>query len=1007
MDNSLLAVRDIDHKYIVVEKRVAMWSGRNSVYQQRFEDDMGVFFTEEEFPRLRECTDDVSPVLQEALQHLADTQKYGILYIPEGEYPLKKTVLIPPSVRLIGYGAKRPVFVLPANTPGFQGQEVVSNDPKLMFMGGYPGANYLFWFIGDRNMDASEPKDADAGTFYCAISNIDFRIEEGNPGAICIRAHFAQHGFVSHCHFDLGDGLSGLFDVGNEMEDLTFVGGRYGIVCRMCSPGWPFALLDCVFDGQKQAAILSTTTGFTAFRLHIRNTKKAFDLYIPGSWEKLYLEDCIFENIEEAAITSYQSDNVIQQTNIRRLQCVNVPILFHRADVDEYVRKEDIFYEVEEYTRGYMMSDSEDAAFQEIFCCKVMKKPGQRKLGDIPALAPMDTWVSVKSYGALGDGVADDTEAIRRALAKEKILYFPQGIYRVTDTITLPQGVSLYGFNPISTQIALVDDTEGYAGFGTPKAVVETAVGGFACINGIGIDTAGKNPRAVGIKWMADETSYMNDVKFLGGHGNMLRDGRNAYAYLYNPGRTGDYDPDRIWDYQYSSLWVTNGGGGVFKDLWSASPYAETGIAITNTDTPGRMYAISLEHHVRTEMRLYKVSNWTFYALQTEEEKAEGLHCLPMELISCENITYANYFLFRVVAVDRSFETGIRLWDCKNIIFLNLQNKAQMHYLFTLALQDATSGFYAKSPEFAKLEVSGKPANGKLRNKRGINGAERKAQVVDGYKVLAEGFDFAQGAAFDKKGNFYWCDKSQKRIYRYDKEKKEVIPFFDMPFMPAALAVDTADNLLVAADYTELKKTIPGQPFISFDAKAFHPFFSWFYRRGQKAYAVSLDNPYDTMVELQAVSASNCKPEVVYRPAQMDYPGMFGMVAEKEIEEYYMAPDGKTALQVTVDLARTLRLDKAVCGEEFQITDDALRTVYTYQVTKGGNLVNAQKEGNRGQYGAYKDEEGVIWVVEDRLYGFLDGKIIAAREIPRDAYSIVSNGTDTYIMGRGRIYFAE
>ncbi|MBO6015234.1 MAG: hypothetical protein J6P60_01440 [Lachnospiraceae bacterium] len=975
-----------------------MWNGKKSVFGQKFEDDMGIFFTQEQFPELAECTDDVSGVLQEALKRLVEEQSFGILYIPEGEYPIQNTVLIPPSVRLIGYGEKRPVFVLPERTAGFEGSYRHEMDAEeRLFRGGYPGAKYMFWFIGDRDMDANDPKDANAGTFYDAISNIDFRIEEGNPGAICIRAHFAQHGYISHCHFDLGDGLAGIFDVGNEMEDLTFIGGTYGIVCRMCSPGWPFALLDSVFDGQREAAIMSSMTGFAAFRLRISNTKRAFDLYLPGSWEKLYLEDCMFENISEAAITGYQSDCVIQQTNLVRLRCSHVPVLLRRGDTGECVRRSEEIYEVEEYTRGYVCSESEEASIQEIIKCRPLDKLGEMAKSDIPSLQPMEQWASVKDYGAIGDGETDDTMAIRSALEKEKVLYFPQGIYIVSSTLVLPEGVSLYGFSPITTQIAIKDDTPKFAGFGTPKAVVETAMGGFVCINGIGIETAGKNPRAVGVKWMAGEDSYMNDVKFLGGHGNMFRDGRNAFGYLYNPSRTADYDPDRIWDFQYASLWITNGGGGIFKDIWSASPYAEAGILITQTSTKGRMYAISLEHHARSEMKAVRISNWSFFAIQTEEEKAEGMACLPMELISCENITFANFYMFRVVAVDRSYATGIRIWDSKNIVFKNLQNKAQMHYLFTTTLEDVSSGFYAKSSEYALLRITGD----------GQALALNSRETVEGYEVLASGFDFAQGAVFDEEGHFYWCDKSQKRIYQYHRRKERVLPLFDSHFTPAALALDSEGNLLVAADYTALKTTVPGSSFIAHNTETFHPFFYWFRGRDERVYAISLKDPYNSMRELVKVEADRCQPETVYRPAQLEYPGTFAKEAEEEITGYYIAPDGKTGIHATIDLARALRLDRVVEGEEFLITDDALRRIFSYEVEKGGNLSAGKKVGNKGQYGVYKDKKNVIWAVDDYLYGFTDGKLVEKRNIPRDAYSIVSNGVDCYIMGRSRIYIMK
>src|ERR1035438_7818174 len=43
--------------------------------------------------------------------------------------------------------------------------------------------------------------DANSSTFYSAMSNIDFEIGDGNPAAIAIRFHVAQHAFLSHMDF--------------------------------------------------------------------------------------------------------------------------------------------------------------------------------------------------------------------------------------------------------------------------------------------------------------------------------------------------------------------------------------------------------------------------------------------------------------------------------------------------------------------------------------------------------------------------------------------------------------------------------------------------------------------------------------------------------------------------------------------------------------------------------------------------------------------------------------
>jgi hypothetical protein len=61
----------------------------------------------------------------------------------------------------------------------------------------------------------------------------------------------------------------------------------------------------------------------------------------------------------------------------------------------------------------------------------------QNKLRDV---------VSVKDFGATGDGVTDDTAAIQAAFATgRKVVYMPKGVYKITSTITVPAYYSLIG----------------------------------------------------------------------------------------------------------------------------------------------------------------------------------------------------------------------------------------------------------------------------------------------------------------------------------------------------------------------------------------------------------------------------------------------------------------------------------------------------------------------------------------------------------------------------------
>ncbi len=85
--------------------------------------------------------------------------------------------------------------------------------------------------------------------------------------------------------------------------------------------------------------------------------------------------------------------------------------------------------------------------------------------------ARLDDFASVRGYGAVGDGVADDTTAINRALLDlycragsntnpqvRRTLFFPAGVYRVTDTINIPAFAKIVGEGADAT-IFLLDSS--------------------------------------------------------------------------------------------------------------------------------------------------------------------------------------------------------------------------------------------------------------------------------------------------------------------------------------------------------------------------------------------------------------------------------------------------------------------------------------------------------------------------------------------------------------------
>jgi hypothetical protein len=82
----------------------------------------------------------------------------------------------------------------------------------------------------------------------------------------------------------------------------------------------------------------------------------------------------------------------------------------------------------------------------------------------------LDQWASVKSFGAKGDGVTDDTDAINRALYElycreinvqvRRKLFFPAGVYKITQTIKIPPYATLYGEGLLNSIIQMNDSAD-------------------------------------------------------------------------------------------------------------------------------------------------------------------------------------------------------------------------------------------------------------------------------------------------------------------------------------------------------------------------------------------------------------------------------------------------------------------------------------------------------------------------------------------------------------------
>ena len=124
-----------------------------SVISTRLDDPKAVYLTASEFGAHGDGQTDDTAAIQAAIDKAENNVREGIVFVPPGRYRLTRTVYVWPGVRVFGYGATRPVFVLADNTPGFQ-----------------KGVGVMVMFTGARPRGASaagQPRSVSAARTAC------------------------------------------------------------------------------------------------------------------------------------------------------------------------------------------------------------------------------------------------------------------------------------------------------------------------------------------------------------------------------------------------------------------------------------------------------------------------------------------------------------------------------------------------------------------------------------------------------------------------------------------------------------------------------------------------------------------------------------------------------------------------------------------------------------------------------------------------------------------------
>src|SRR3984885_12075111 len=938
-----------------------------SVITTRLDDPKAVYLDAAVFGAQADGKADDSAAIQAAIDTAAGRAvREGIVFVPSGRYRPTRTIYVSPGVRIFGFGPTRPVFYLADNTPGFQNGVA----DMVIFAGLTPGemprAGSRVAFPPPGSVPPNERvADANPSTFYSAMSNIDFEIGEGNPAAIAIRFHVAQHSFLSHMDFHIGSGLAGLTQVGNEAEDLHFHGGRYGILTEKTSPAWQFTLIDSSFNGQRDAAIREHEVGLTLIRDTFRDVPTAIDID-PGYSDELWVKDGCFENIAGQVVIISNEKSPLTEIGFEDALLKNAPTFALFRESGKRVDGKGAAYQVKSFNYGLILPGEGrmGAMGEQLDAISLANLPAPLPAAIRP-LPANEEWVNVHSLGAQGDGSTDDTAALQKAIDEHRVLYFPGGHYVVSDTITLRPDTVLIGLHPTLTQFDLLDATPGFQGGGAPKAILSAPSGGTNIVSGIGIFAGGINPRAVALLWKAGADSLVKDVRFLGGHGS----GTNPY----NNNHTADSDLRKRWDGQYPSLWVMDGGGGTFANIWTPNTFAQAGFVVSNTRTPGHVYELSTEHHVRNEIKFDHAANWEVNAPQTEEESGESPDSLSLEFDWSKNITIANYHGYRVTRSRAPFPAAVRLYHSENIHFRNVHINAESgypicdengcgtflrasKYPYENAIQDVTHNLEVREREFAVLDIPENPSA----PARG----DASAVLAPGAKVekLEDGFFSISGAAVDASGKLYFVDHHEQRIYGWSSAEGLTIER-NNPLDPVDLAFDKSGDLLVVSSagpegtvYSFRPGSSPDQiAILTPQPAAPHPGAAAilpvnYWNNGEFRNQLDFSTmTYKTLAEMFATEVST--------PKAKEYVSPDGSVFLPAGRVFHQGPQDSTGWRFSDNLD-TYGFISAVPGQRVYVSSESEDRTYTAQVAADGTLSDLRSFAERGGESVAVDRKG-------------------------------------------------
>ncbi|THZ72556.1 glucan 1,3-beta-glucosidase [Aureobasidium pullulans] len=424
----------------------------------------------------------------------SSTVKPALVYFPPGTYMVSQPIVMLYYTQLVGDALNLPVLKA---TAGFQGMAVLDSDPyDSSGANMFTNQNNFFRQVRNFKIDLTGmPQTAGAGIHWqvaqaTSLQNIVFNMIPGSASK--------QVGIFM-------DNGSGGF-----MSDLVFNGGNYGAFLgnqQFTSRNW-------TFNNCNTAIFMNWNWAWTLKSVSINNCGVGLDMSNGGSTNILIgsviLMDSKLANTPIGVKTSFTSNSAPATAGTLIIDNVDFsgsPIAVASADGSSILAGGKVvtsWGEGRQYAgtsgsrvQGPLAAPSKPAALLD-----ASGKFFERSKPQYESL-PASSFISVKSFGAKGDGVTDDTAAIQKAMAgttSNQILYFDHGAYVVSKTINVPNKIKMTG----EIWPLIMATGSFFADPSNPQPVFDIGKAGEAGaveITDLMFETKGPAPGAIMLKW--------------------------------------------------------------------------------------------------------------------------------------------------------------------------------------------------------------------------------------------------------------------------------------------------------------------------------------------------------------------------------------------------------------------------------------------------------------------------------------------------------------------------